>query len=406
MGIDTNIVTIDLGLRSYDIYIGSGLLSRVGDVLPVNIEHNKFFIITDNNVEPYALNLQSLLQDEKAAVAEMLVLEPGEATKSFESFEKVNEWLLGVGANRDSHIIALGGGVVGDVAGFCASTILRGVKYVQIPTTLLSQVDSSVGGKTGINTTKGKNLVGSFYQPEAVVIDIETLQTLRKRELLAGYAEVAKYGLIADSGFFSWLEQNGKDVCALDENALSYAIETSVKAKAEIVELDETEQGRRALLNLGHTFGHALEAVAGYDGRLLHGEAVSIGIMMAFDLSERMNLIERADVERVERHFIEIGLPTKASQVRPALNTTVDELMDLMRLDKKVKNGKLRFILVNGIGDAYVEDDVSEKLVRDVLTESLGGEETETRRAENDFKESFGVSKVRGLWKSVFSSHS
>lgn len=406
MAIETNIVTIDLGLRSYDIYIGSGLLYRIGDVLPVDIEGNKFFIITDKNVESYAKSLIDLLKGAKASAAELLVLEPGEATKSFKTFEHVNEWLLGAGANRDSHILALGGGVVGDVAGFCAATVLRGINYVQIPTTLLAQVDSSVGGKTGINTSKGKNLVGCFYQPEAVLIDIDTLKTLPKRELLAGYAEIAKYGLIADSAFFNWLEQNGKDVCALDETALSHAIEVSTKAKAEIVEQDEKEQGKRALLNLGHTFGHALEAVAGYDGRLLHGEAVAMGIVMAYDLSERMNLCSRADVERVERHFSKLGLPTKASQVKPALNTTVDELMGLMQLDKKVKNGKLRFILTNGIGEAFVEDDVPEKLVREVIKESLGGEASETRIAENNFKESFGVSKVRGLWKSVFSSHS
>lgn len=406
MGLDTNIVTIDLGLRSYDIYIGSGLLFRVAELIPSDVEGARFFIVTDVNVEPYALKIKDVLLAEKAAGVELLVLPAGERTKSFRSVEKITDWLLEHRVSRDSCVLAVGGGVIGDVTGFAASIVMRGVPYIQVPTTLLAQVDSSVGGKTGINTGRGKNLVGSFYQPGAVVIDVDTLKTLPRRELLAGYAEVLKYGLIRDSSFFSWLEQNGKHVCHADEVSLAYAIETSTKAKAEVVESDEREEGHRALLNLGHTFGHALEAAAGYDGSLLHGEAVAIGMVMAFDLSVRMGICEREDLERVERHLVKIGLPTRASDIRPSIKVGVDGLLETMRLDKKVKKGKMRFIVVNGIGEAFMEDDVPESLVRAVLKESLGGELSETQIAEKNFKESFGVSRVRGLWKSVFSSHS
>lgn len=406
MPVDTNIVTIDLGLRSYDIYIGSSLLYRFADFVPEELEGRKFFIVTDKNVEKYAQTIKNLILEEKAECAEVLTLNAGEQTKSFKTVEQVTDWLLESGVNRDSYIIAVGGGVIGDVTGFCASVMLRGVPYIQVPTTLLAQVDSSVGGKTGINTKRGKNLVGSFYQPAAVVVDIDTLKSLPNRELLAGYAEVVKYGLINDLSFFTWLESNGKDVCSIEENAVSHAIEVSTKAKAMIVEVDETELGQRALLNLGHTFGHALETAAGYDGRLLHGEAVAIGMVMAFDLSVRMGICEQADLERVQKHLEDLGMPTRASYIRPSLNATVDELVDIMRLDKKVKKGKLRFILANGIGEAFIEEEVPENLVKEVLKDSLGGETSGTRAEENDFKQSFGVSRVRGLWKSVFSSHS
>jgi 3-dehydroquinate synthase len=406
MGIDTKIVTIDLGLRSYDIYIGTGLLFRMAEFLPVDVPDSKFFIVTDESVEPYARQVQTVLQDAKAAAVEVLVLPTGEKTKSFGMLKRTCDWLLEQGVNRDSCVLAVGGGVIGDLAGFAASVVMRGLPYVQVPTTLLSQVDSSVGGKTGINTHKGKNLVGSFYQPAAVIIDLDTLKTLPKRQLLAGYAEVAKYGLIKDASFFTWLEEHGKDVIALDEASLSHAIEDSVKAKAMIVEVDEREQGVRALLNFGHTFGHALEASAGYDGRLLHGEAVAIGTVMAFDLSHRMDLCSHDDLKRVEQHFLALGLPVRASTISPALNADADALLDLMRLDKKVKKGKLRFILANGVGEAFVEDEVPEKLVKAVLEDSLGPLVAGEQRVNKNVKQSFGVSKVRGLWKSVFSSHS
>ena len=400
---DTNIVTIDLGLRSYDIYIGSGLLYRFADYVPMELEGVKTYIVTDTNVESYAQRVQSQLLDAGAACAEILVLPAGEQTKSFTKVDKITDWLFDNGVSRDSVLIAVGGGVIGDITGFCASITMRGIQYIQVPTTLLSQVDSSVGGKTGINTRKGKNLVGSFYQPVAVIADIDTLKTLPKRELLAGYAEVLKYGLIRDAAFFNWLVKNGTDVCDLNETDVAYAIEESTKAKAMLVQSDEREQGQRALLNLGHTFGHALETAAGYDGRLLHGEAVAIGMVMAFDLSVRMKICERADLESVEKHLGDIGLPTRASYLQPALTASVDELLKIMSRDKKVEKGKLRFIVTNGIGDAFIEDAVPEKLVRAVLEESLGGK---GRSGKTNIKKSFDDYGVKGLWKSVFSSHS
>lgn len=406
MSTNTKIVTIDLGLRSYDIYIGPGLMARLLDFLPVEVEGRKFFIIADEKIEHHAQGIKTVLKGSKARSVDILALSAGEQAKSFSTVEGVTSWLLEHEINRDSQIIALGGGVIGDVAGFCASITMRGVPFIQIPTTLLAQVDSAVGGKTGINTAQGKNLIGSFYQPGAVIIDLDTLKTLPRRELLAGYAEIVKYGLIRDSSFFGWLEQNGNRVCLLDGAALSYAIETSVKCKAEIVEADEHETGRRALLNLGHTFGHALEAAAGYNGRLLHGEAVSIGLVMAMDLSRRMNFCTEYDLDRLTAHLNDVGLPTRISHIRPALNVSVDDLLKMMRLDKKVKDGNLRFILINGIGDAFVEDDVPEKLVRAVIEESLGGKQSTSKAAGDNFKRSFGMSRVKGLWTSAFSSHS
>lgn len=400
---DTNIVTIDLGERVYDIYIGAGLIYRFTDYVPVEVKGLNIYIVTDTNVESYATQIQNILKDAKAACCEKIVLKAGEQTKSFKNVEKVSDWLVEKGVSRDSLIIAVGGGVIGDITGFCASIIMRGVPYIQVPTTLLSQVDSSVGGKTGINTNKGKNLVGSFYQPVAVIADIDTLKTLPERELLAGYAEVLKYGLIRDASFFSWLTENGIEVLNLEEVAVAHAVETSTKAKAVLVQADEKEQGMRALLNLGHTFGHALETTAGYDGRLLHGEAVAIGMVMAFDLSVRMGICERDDLERIENHLMDIGLPVRASDIQPALVTSVDELLELMRRDKKVEKGKMRFILTNGIGDAYLEDNVPDKLLRAVIKDSLGGMSS-TGKAS--VAKSFGKSKVRGLWRSVFSSHS
>lgn len=404
----TNIVTIDLGERAYDIYIGPGLLYRFADFVPVDIEDINTFIITDTNVKQYAQTVHDILLENGAARCEVMILKPGEQTKCFDNVEKITDWLLNNGVARDSLIVAVGGGVIGDIAGFCASIIMRGVPYVQVPTTLLAQVDSSVGGKTGINTGRGKNLVGSFYQPVAVVADIETLKTLPEREFLAGYAEVLKYGLIRDAPFFTWLCENGADVCKFKEADVGYAIEVSTKAKAALVQADEKEQGQRALLNLGHTFGHALEAVAGYDGRLLHGEAVAIGMVMAFDLSVRMGICERDDLERLERHLTDIGLPIRASFIQPNLNTTVDELLDIMSRDKKVEKGKVKFILTNGIGDSFITDNVPEEKVRAVLEDSLGGLGTsgQAEAPKASMSKSFGSSKVKGLWKSVFSSHS
>jgi len=384
----TRIVTIDLDSRAYDIYIGSGLLYGVADYLPSSVEGRAAYIITDRHVETHASHIKDSLMEAGASVCETYILPPGEQTKSFAELEKLSSWLLTHGIDRKSLIFAVGGGVVGDLTGFCASTILRGVPFIQIPTTLLAQVDSSVGGKTGINTAQGKNLVGTFYQPKAVIADLQTLETLPQRELLAGYAEIVKYGLINDSSFFYWLEDNGHKVCELEPEALSHAIQMSVQAKAEIVQADELEKGQRALLNLGHTFGHALEAAAGYDGRLLHGEAVAIGCVMAFELSCSLGYCTRQDVERVEAHFSSVGLPTHPSFLDPPLDITVDKMLDLMASDKKAQGGKLNFILVNGIGSAFMSDDVPDDVLREILKGIVGDVPKERK----------------GRWASTFSS--
>ena len=366
---EKQIVTIDLGARSYDIFIGLDLIAQIDDYIPEELAGRRVFIVTDENVRSYAQGIAEAVRGAGAVFCDVMVLPAGEKTKSYENLQKVQEWMLENTVQRKSLVMAVGGGVIGDLAGFAASTVLRGVPYVQVPTTLLSQVDSSVGGKTGINTRYGKNLVGSFYQPEGVVADLNTLETLPKRELLAGYAEVVKYGLLGDYDFFVWLEENGADVVALEPFALAQAIETSCRAKAAIVEADEHEAGKRALLNLGHTFGHALEAAAGYDGSLLHGEGVSIGMVMAFDLSVRMGLCAADDLDRVRAHFLSVGLPVEAS----AIKASVDDLIDSMRRDKKVVGDKMTFILVGAIGEAFITQDVPEDLVRAVLADSLAG---------------------------------
>ena len=401
---DTRIVTIDLAQRSYDIYIGAGLLYRMDEFVPFEVEGRKVFLVADENTEAYMLNIRDVLGNAGAARTEFLTLPPGEQTKSMKVYERVLDWMLKNNIARDSVVFAVGGGVIGDLAGFAAATAMRGVPYVQVPTSLLAQVDSSVGGKTGINAEQGKNLIGSFYQPKAVVIDIDVLKTLPRRELLAGYAEVVKYGLINDAGFFNWLEDFGKDVVDLDFEAVTKAIETSVKAKAAVVEADEQETGKRALLNLGHTFGHALEAAAGYDGRLLHGEAVSIGIVMAYDLSQRMGLCSEEEMERVEKHFLDVGLPTRASMIEPALTAGPDELLEIMGHDKKAEAGKLKFILANGIGEAFISSDVDMALVKTVLKDSLGSDKQRPEGLAENVRESFISKGAKGLWRSAFSS--
>lgn len=390
---ETKIVTIDLDNHSYDIYIGEGLIFRVAELLPDSVTGRTVFIITDKNVEPYAKNIETIMQDNRARHVHMMTLEAGEATKSFANVQKVSEWMLENNLNRNSYVLAIGGGVIGDLGGFCASIAMRGVSYIQIPTSLLAQVDSSVGGKTGINTPQGKNLIGSFYQPVSVLADLDVLKTLPKRELLAGYAEVVKYGLINDLPFFEWLEANGSRVCDLDPEALSYAIEHCTNAKAVVVEADEKEHGSRALLNLGHTFGHALETAAGYNGSLLHGEGVSIGIILAYELSAAMGLCSQDDIERVEQHFLSVGLPTRVTMIEN-FRTNIEDLIVTMRRDKKARSGKMVFILSNAIGDTYVSNDVEENMVRDVLRHALGGEAIDTTSTEG----------MKERWKSEFSS--
>ncbi|MCB9976714.1 MAG: 3-dehydroquinate synthase [Rhodospirillales bacterium] len=367
----TKVVTIPLGERSYEIFIGSGLLSRISDFMPFDIGGSKIFIVTDDHVERYAQQIKHQFLGQGAGFCEIIVLPHGEKTKSYEFLSKLHHWMLGHNIHRNSVVVAVGGGVIGDLTGFAAATVLRGVPFVQIPTTLLSQVDSSVGGKTGINTEYGKNLVGSFYQPGVVVADVDVLNTLPRREVLAGYAEVVKYGLIGNIRFFEWLEENGRGVCDLIPEVVAEAVEVSCKAKAAIVQEDELESGRRALLNLGHTFGHALETAAGYDGRLLHGEGVSIGMVMAFELSENLGLCSRDDMIRVEDHLGAVGLMTSPMDISPALETSVDELITIMRRDKKAQDGQMTFILAETIGRAVIKKDVPEDLVRAVLTKFL-----------------------------------
>ena len=363
---DTNarIVPVGLGARSYDIVIGDGLLSQASTLIAERVGAQKRAIVCDANVAKHHLGaLQDTLGDSCIGV---VTLEPGESTKSFYELGPLCENLLELGVERGDLVITFGGGVVGDIGGFAASILRRGVDFVQIPTTLLSQVDSSVGGKTGINTPQGKNLIGTFYQPRLVIADTKLLETLPERQFRAGYAEVAKYGLLGDADFFGWLEQNWRNVFAGGSERI-HAIEMSCKAKAAIVEADEREDNHRALLNLGHTFGHALEAFAGYSDRLLHGEAISIGMTMAFEFSNELELCPGQDAQRAMRHLESCGLPTRVEQI-PGDKPTPDQLLALMAQDKKVRSGVLTFILVRGIGEAFIERGVDMDKLRDFLT--------------------------------------
>jgi 3-dehydroquinate synthase len=363
-------VRVALGARSYDIVIGRGLLASLGSRVAALKPGAKAAIVTDTTVERLLLDeTQSALAS--AGIAATHVSVPaGESSKSVAMFERVCDALIAARIERGDVVVALGGGVVGDLGGFCAAAVRRGLDYVQVPTTLLAQVDSSVGGKTAINSRHGKNLIGAFYQPILVVIDSQLLDTLPARQFGAGYAEVAKYGLLGDAGFFAWLEANADDVFAGRAAAREHAIATSCRMKAEIVARDERETGDRALLNLGHTFGHAFEAAAGFSDRLLHGEAVALGVSLAFDFSAARGLLPQADAERVKRHLGKVGLPTHISQV-PGGVPGVDGLMDLMAQDKKVRRGRLTFILVRGIGQAFVASDVDAAEVRDFLARKL-----------------------------------
>lgn len=351
------LVHVALGERAYDILIGPGLLSRAGGEISTRIKGRRAAIVTDENVAPLYLDalMDTLQTDGIEAVS--VTLPAGEKTKSFDYLTKVCDVLLEARIERNDTVIALGGGVIGDLTGFAAGIVRRGVRFVQIPTSLLSQVDSSVGGKTGINARQGKNLVGIFNQPDLVLADTDVLNTLSEREFRAGYAEVAKYGLIDKPDFFEWLEKNWRDVFAGGAARIE-AIAVSCQAKAEVVIADERENGRRALLNLGHTFGHALEAATQYDSsRLVHGEGVAIGMAMAHRFSARMNLASPDLAARVEAHLSEVGLPTHMRQIPGELPST-DVLMDAIAQDKKVKGGQLTFILTRGLGQSFVADDV------------------------------------------------
>lgn len=350
-------VGVDLGDRSYDIVIGQGLIARAGEMISNIRPTRKAAVITDQNVARF--HLPALRKSLEAAGIESveIILPPGEQTKSFGFFGSLLEELLEARIERSDLVIAFGGGVIGDLAGFAASVLRRGVDFVQIPTTLLAQVDSSVGGKTAIDTKHGKNLVGTFYQPRLVLIDTDVLETLPERELKAGYAEVVKYGLINDPIFFAWLENNGSKLLQGDRGARRYAIAVSCKSKAAIVAQDEKEGGVRALLNLGHTFAHALEVAAGFDGDLLHGEAVAIGMNLAFQYSVRKNICSADDAMRVRDHLKSTGLLWDvATAITP--QPSAKALADAMLQDKKSVGGKPKFILVRGIGQAFIDADV------------------------------------------------
>ena len=364
-------VPVALAERSYEVLIGPGLLRQAGRLIGARLGPARLGIVTDENVARLHLPAleRSLAADGRLAGS--VVLPAGEATKSFAALGPLSERLLEMGLERGDMVVAFGGGVIGDLAGFAASILRRGVRFVQIPTTLLAQVDSSVGGKTGINTVQGKNLVGTFHQPSLVLADTDVLSTLPPREMRAGYAEVAKYGLLGDAAFFGWLEGNWRAVFGNDVGALTHAIETSVKAKAGIVARDELESGDRALLNLGHTFGHALEASTGYSDRLLHGEGVAIGMCLAFRLSQDMGLVPAGTAERVERHLAAVGLPTHIRDI-PGEVADADRLLALMAQDKKVRQGRLTFILAHAIGDAFVTQDVDPQAVRALLLRETG----------------------------------
>ncbi|HEX7726313.1 MAG TPA: 3-dehydroquinate synthase [Rhizomicrobium sp.] len=359
-------IRVGLGDRSYDILAGDGLLAEAGALL-APFARGTVPVVTDAHVAK--LHLDPLIASlAKANIKTLpIVLEPGEGTKSFAGLEKLTGELLRANVDRGGLIVALGGGVIGDLVGFASGVLKRGVDFAQIPTTLLSQVDSSVGGKTAINVPQGKNLVGMFHQPRIVIADIATLKTLPKRELLAGYAEVVKYGVLGDAKFFEWLETNGAAALAGDGAALTYIVAHSCRMKADIVARDERETGERALLNLGHTFGHALEAATGFSNRLLHGEGVAIGTVLAMELSAKLGLSPAADAARFTKHLKMAGLPAAIADI-PGPRPDPETLVAAMAHDKKVKDGKLTFILVRGLGHAFIARDVPLDAVRAVLS--------------------------------------
>ncbi|MGO8367865.1 3-dehydroquinate synthase [Rhizobium ruizarguesonis] len=361
-------VHVPLGERAYDILIGPGLIARAGAEIASRLKGRKAAVVTDENVAPLYLKALVASLDEAGIASAEVVLPAGEKTKSFEHLITVCDKVLEARVERNDYVIALGGGVIGDLSGFAAGIVRRGVRFVQVPTSLLSQVDSSVGGKTGINSRHGKNLIGVFHQPDLVLADTDVLNSLSEREFRAGYAEVAKYGLIDKPDFFAWLEANWKAVFT-GGSARIEAIAASCQAKADVVVADERENGLRALLNLGHTFGHALEAATAYDSsRLVHGEGVSIGMVLAHEFSARMNLASPDEARRVERHLKEVGLPTRMSDI-PGDLPPAEMLMDAIAQDKKVKSGKLTFILTRGIGQSFVADDVPASEVISFLRE-------------------------------------
>lgn len=361
---------VALGERSYDIVVGERILGKSGSYILPLLKGKRVLIVCDETVARLYLHRLTNALEEAQIRSRAILVKPGEGSKSIAVFGELMESLLAEKPDRKTMLIALGGGVIGDLTGFAASVLLRGVDFIQIPTTLLSQVDSSVGGKTGINSQWGKNLIGTFHQPRLVLADVATLSTLPKRELLSGYAEVVKYGLINDEPFFSWLEDKGAALLSGDAGLMGEAILRSCAAKAAIVGEDEKESGVRALLNLGHTFGHALEAETGFGDALLHGEAVAIGMVMACKLSVVMGLCPQSDMDRVVAHYKAVGLPFCPKSVRADWN--VDALMEHFTRDKKAEGGKLTFILLRGIGKAFITQEVDVACLREVLAKAVG----------------------------------
>jgi 3-dehydroquinate synthase len=366
---EPTIVQVALGNRAYDIVIGRGLLASLGSRIKALRAGARVALVTDETVARHHLAAAEAALAAAGIDCVRVVVAAGEGSKSYATFETVCEAIIAARIERSDLVVALGGGVIGDLAGFAAASVRRGLDYVQVPTTLLAQVDSSVGGKTGINSRHGKNLIGAFHQPALVIADTALLDTLPQRQFRAGYAEVVKYGLIGDAAFFAWLENNWREVFS-GGPAREHAIAVCCRAKAGIVARDEREGGERALLNLGHTFGHALEAGCGFSERLLHGEAVALGMVLAFEFSARKGLIAAAEAERARAHLAGVGLPTHVKGIAGGL-PGIDALMDLIAQDKKVKRGRLTFILVRGIGRAFIADDVDASEVRAFLAEKI-----------------------------------
>ncbi len=365
------VVPVALGARAYDIVIGRGVLAKLGEAVKALRPGARTAIVTDETVAGHHLAATEAVLAAAGIESARIIVPAGEGSKNYATFEKVCEAIIAARIERGDLVIALGGGVIGDLAGFAAACVRRGLDFVQVPTSLLAQVDSSVGGKTGINSPQGKNLIGAFHQPIMVIADTTLLDTLPDRQFRAGYAEVAKYALLGDAGFFDWLETNWREVFSGGQSsAREHAIAVSCRGKAGVVARDERESGERALLNLGHTFGHAFEAAAGYSDRLLHGEAVALGTALAFEFSARKGLLSEAEAARAAAHLAAVGLPTHVNQV-PGGVLGVDALMDLIAQDKKVKRGKLTFILAGGIGQAFVESGVDAADVRAFLTDKL-----------------------------------
>jgi 3-dehydroquinate synthase len=371
----TDPITVDvaLGDRAYDIVIGRDVLPSLGKRIAALRPGARTAVVTDRNVARHWLAKTEASLAEAGIATSHVIVEEGESSKSYAGLERVSEALVAAKIERADLVVALGGGVVGDLAGFAAAILRRGVDFVQVPTSLLAQVDSSVGGKTGINSPQGKNLIGSFHQPVLVIADTAVLDTLSPRQFRAGYAEVAKYGVLGDEAFFTWLEKNYADVFS-GGAAREHAIATSCRAKAAIVARDERETGERALLNLGHTFGHALEAATGFSDRLFHGEGVSVGMVLAAEFSAQLGMISESAAARVRRHLAEVGLPTHLQDVAGFAQEGLADagaLMTLMAQDKKVKRGRLTFILLEAVGRAVIAADVEPSRVRDFLQRKL-----------------------------------